>query len=77
MDKEVEVNSNINIYKVCFFSNCPTNNIRITYNLTIKTKDKILVENLIDYLAGIDKKFHEDIADDLISVFGGQQILEA
>jgi hypothetical protein len=77
MDNELEINNNVNIYKVSFFSRCPTNNIRITYDLTIKTKNIILVEDLINYLTNIDKKFHEDIADELLSVFGGYQTLQA
>jgi hypothetical protein len=66
-----------NNYQVEFFCRCPVNNIRIHYKLTITTDKMIMVEKLIDRVSAIGEKLHEDLADELVLEFGGQQKLEA
>lgn len=67
----------MNNYKIEFFSKCPVNNIRIHYKLTVKTKNIIMVEQLVDFVSHLDNCLHEDIADKLFNNFGGNQTLEA
>jgi hypothetical protein len=67
----------MNIYRTEFFSVCPENGVRIRYALEIQTNQMIKVEDLIDEVTLHHRGYHEDIADQLFRVFGGEQKLVA
>jgi hypothetical protein len=67
----------LNTYTVEFFAFCPVNNVRIKYELLISTCEVIKAEDIIDEVTLHSRGFHEDIADQLLKVFGGQQWLKA
>lgn len=67
----------MNVYTAKFWAACPVNSQAIDYTLTIKTEQRILVEVIQERLDHIKEGFHEDIADQLIRTFGGEQVLEA
>ena len=67
----------MNIYSTEFFANCPNNGIRIKYHLRIESALVIPVEQIIAVVEATDEGFHEEIADDLLARFGGQQTLIA
>ena len=67
----------MNIYKTKFFARCPANGVRIEYSLTIQTGNVIEVEALISEVESIKSGLHEDIADRLLSAFGGSQVMTA
>lgn len=67
----------MNVYEVEFFAYCPTNGIRIKYQLEIETKEVIKAEDLIKTVSNFKTGFHEDYADQLIKIFGGNQTLIA
>lgn len=68
----------LNRYKTEFFCECPINNIRIHYFVEIETEEIIAVEELIDYINEHYKSgWHEHIADDLHTKFGGTQTMRA
>lgn len=67
----------MNKYTTQFFCFCPNNGVRILYTWVIETKEKHMVEDLIDAVTLDHVGFHEEIADDLHREFGGFQILKA
>lgn len=67
----------MNIYTTEFFCKCPTNFVRIKYELEIQTTDVIFVESIMEFLDKIDNQYHENIADLLLEKFGGKQQLFA
>ena len=67
----------MNIYTTEFFCKCPTNNVRIKYELEIQTTDVIFVELILEFLDKINNQYHENIADLLLNKFGGKQQLIA
>ncbi len=67
----------MNIYTVEFFANCPNNRARIKYSLEIQTGEVIPVEQIVAKVEGIDEAYHEELADELLTSFGGQQVLQA
>ena len=67
----------MNTYRTQFFARCPTNGVRITYHLTINTGSVIEAEKIIDAVEAIKAGMHEDIADRLLNVLGGQQVWTA
>lgn len=67
----------MNIYSTEFFSNCPVNGIRVKYQLEIKSEVAIPVEQILAAVDSVESKFHEEIADDLVARFGGEQTLVA
>ena len=67
----------MNIYTTEFFCKCPTNNVRIKYELEIQTTDVIFVESILEFIDKIDNQYHENIADLLLEKFGGKQQLLA
>lgn len=67
----------MNTYRTEFFATCPSNGVRIKYALTIKTAEVIPVEQIVVKVEGLDQAFHEEIADELSSAFGGKQTLVA
>jgi len=67
----------MNIYESEFFCICPNNNIRVKYQLEIKTNKTIPVEEIIHEVQNIHRGFHEKIADQLFCRFGGEQKLSA
>ncbi len=66
----------VNTYSTKFFAVCPANGIRIEYDLLITSGKTILVESI---LRAIDRQagYHEDIADQLHALLGGDQVLTA
>jgi hypothetical protein len=67
----------MNIYTTEFFGKCPTNNVRIKYELEIQTTDVIFVERILDFVDKMNNQYHENIADLLFEEFGGKQQLVA
>lgn len=67
----------VNTYKTRFIVKCPTNNIKITYDLEIKQITQIYVEEIIEAVNKFDSDYHENIADELFIMFGGEQTLVA
>jgi hypothetical protein len=67
----------MNTYETTFFSSCPINHAQIRYELTIKTKDLIMVEDLLEEVRSLNDMLHEDIAEYLLDTFGGEQRLYA
>ena len=67
----------MNAYTTEFFSQCPNNGLRIKYKLRIETRETILVEQITAKVESISEGFHEEIANELLSSFGGVQTLSA
>lgn len=67
----------MNTYTVEFFARCPANSLRIKYRLEISTHVMLMVEDIVDEVEGIERGFHEDIADRLQAKFGGHQTMTA
>jgi hypothetical protein len=67
----------MNKYKVDFFSLCPENKIRIHYLLVIEIESVVSVEELLSCVSSYHLCYHEEIADDLHSRFGGKQTIVA
>ena len=67
----------MNTYTTEFFSNCPTNGIRVQYRLKIETGVMIPVEQIIAVVEGVGDQYHEELADDMLVRFGGRQTLSA
>lgn len=67
----------VNIYTTKFFALCPSNSVRIEYELEIVTDEMILVENILSEVNSIISDYHESIADRLQDRFGGKQKLTA
>jgi hypothetical protein len=66
-----------NIYRHEFVSHCPNNDKAIVYALCIETSSVIQVEHIVTAAALHKRAFHEAIADDLHSRFGGLQTMRA
>jgi hypothetical protein len=61
-----------------FFSICPKTNARVEYKLTIESQEMIMVEDIQTAVATFEVgDYHEAIADELHSKFGGTQTLDA
>ncbi|MES2958497.1 MAG: hypothetical protein V4792_09925 [Pseudomonadota bacterium] len=67
----------MNAYTTEFFATCPNNSIRIRYCLRIETREVLSVEDILTGLDLIDEGYHEEIADGLVTRFGGVQTLTA
>lgn len=67
----------MNTYSTEFFGKCPTNNVRIKYELEIQTTSIIFVESILEFINKIDNQYHEIMADLLLERFGGKQVLVA
>lgn len=68
----------MNIYRKQFYSPCPNNGQIIDYRLEIQTDVMIQVEHINTAVAVMQSgSYHEDIADALFAMFGGQQSLKA
>jgi hypothetical protein len=67
----------VNTYTIDFFGTCPKNGLRVAYKLKISTGEVIPVEDILAAADLSDDKFHEDIADEMLTRFGGQQTLVA
>jgi hypothetical protein len=67
----------LNVYRHHFYGRCPTNGVRVSYSLTIKSNEVIPVEQILAATDSLDDRFHEEIADEMIARFGGTQTLEA
>lgn len=66
-----------NTYTLKFFANCPSNNVRISYEWSVATTETIGVEELITAAEAIGEGYHEEIADELFKAYGGAQTLIA
>lgn len=69
--------SMLNRYTRQFEAVCPNNGVLIVYRLMIETEAVIMVEDIVSTTDAIGKGFHESIADQLYSRFGGRQVLTA
>lgn len=67
----------MNTYRTQFVAACPVNEQQITYSVEITTPATIPVEKLTEALRGFSRGFHEDFADQLIVLFGGEQTIRA
>lgn len=67
----------MNVYTARFFAQCPNNDVWVSYELVVHTGEVIKVESILDAVHAIRRGFHEDIADSLLALFGGTQVLKA
>lgn len=67
----------MNIYRHEFAATCPSDGETIIYRLKIKSLAMIRVEHIRTATALIKSGWHEQIADDLHSRFGGVQTIVA
>lgn len=67
----------MNTYRTEFFCHCPVNRVRIKYALTIRTRNMVPVEEILSVVEAYDEGYHEEIADELLNRFGGEQTLVA
>ena len=67
----------MNTYKYTFPVICPNDGELIVYGLTIESEKKIMVEHIVTSCKMIKENHHEDIADILISQFGGKHTIAA
>lgn len=70
-------NTFMNKYTTKFIALCPINNKQIVYQLEIKHSEQIMVEKIIEEVSKYTSAFHEQIADELFVLFGGEQTLTA
>lgn len=67
----------MNTYTTTFWARCPANDVPIQYRLQIRTHTMIRVEEILEFTDGIKSGFHEEIADQIHSRFGGAQTIVA
>lgn len=67
----------MNTYRTKFFSQCPSNGVRIEYNLEIEAQAVILVEDILAHVSEYQTGYHEAIADSIHARFGGSQTIVA
>ena len=69
----------LNCYRLSFVANSPDGDSDepVIYHLEIKTDRMIRVEHIKTATSLIKKGYHEDIADELIERFGGEQRITA
>lgn len=66
-----------NTYRHTFTAICPGDGEVIVYNLEIRSQSMIRVEQIKTATAHIKQGFHEEIADQLHELFGGNQLIKA
>lgn len=69
--------SGLNIYRHTFIAECPADGDQIVYRLEIRTQSMVHVEHIRTATALIKRGYHESIADQLFSQFGGEQRIVA
>lgn len=70
----------MNIYRTKFVARCPVNDQRVEYNLEIRSTFVVMVEDIQQWCEAalkVEKPYHENMADFLITELGGQQVLRA
>lgn len=67
----------MNTYRHTFVAECPSQPASIIYSLEISSAKMIHVEHIVAACALYKKGYHEVIADDLYSRFGGYQRIVA
>jgi hypothetical protein len=67
----------MNKYTTKFIALCPINNKQIVYQLEIKHSEQIMIEKILEEVGKYTSAFHERIADELFTLFGGEQTLTA
>lgn len=70
----------MNIYRHRFYARCPNNGETVAYDLAIETTGTIMVEAIVEAGRETDslpQSYHENIADMMLSRFGGVQRLKA
>lgn len=67
----------MNRYRHRFVAVCPANGIRVRYELTIWTDETVMAESIVEACSFPEPAFHEGIADALLHVLGGRQVLRA
>lgn len=68
----------MNIYRHKFKAACPNNNLIIHYDLTIETREIVMVEAIVEACRTEGPVFHEGLADAIYSRLGaGRHILRA
>lgn len=67
----------VNRYQFTFTAECPSDGDMIRYEGEIVSGDMIRVESINETTGQFKKGFHEDLADQLASRFGGLQTLTA
>lgn len=67
----------MNAYTTEFFANCPNNGIRIKYRLRIETHKTLEVEDILATVENVCDLYHEELADEMLSRFGGKQTMVA
>lgn len=67
----------MNIYQHRFWAQCPSDKTQIRYLLQIETGDVIMAERIEQECKFSEPIYHEEAADRLLEIFGGQQMLAA
>ena len=66
----------MNTYKTTHRASCPNGNLMDTYQITIKSKETIMVEDIISTLKNAPNPiFQESLADHLRNVLGAEIIV--
>lgn len=68
---------NLNVYRHTFFAICPNDGQRIEYQLVIRSRRLVFVEDIQAACARHKRGYHEQIADGLVASLGGRQVLRA
>jgi hypothetical protein len=66
----------MNVYRHNFVVECPNNGNKIGYSLTIETRDRIMVEQIVEK-CNVRTGFHEDLAEAFHDWWGGRQTMVA
>jgi hypothetical protein len=66
----------MNIYRHAFTCHCPNNGIPVVYQLEIHSENMIQVEDIVSAAKELKSEYHEALADNFCSRFGGFQILK-
>lgn len=67
----------MNIYRHEFWTKCPNNGQLIGYKFELQTSERFMVERIVEDCKRFKEGFHEDIADQLLKMYGGHQVLKA
>lgn len=70
----------LNVYRHRFYVPCPSNGRKIEYNLEIRSRSMIMVEEIVaacQEAAAIAEPYHEPMADLIHKRLGGEQLISA
>lgn len=67
----------MNKYTYEFYNTCPNDKERIEYCLVVESDEVIMCERIVEACVLMDSLYHETIADNLFTEFGGKQVITA